>query len=236
MTKQIHLFTILLISISSVNAQCLSGDCENGEGKMKYLDNDIYVGNFLNGLRHGRGFYYDYDGEMHYEILFEEGVKIKIISKIPESNDLNIPNGLVWVKKEDGTEELYKDRVLLEGPTIVVENDLYVFLTNRVQKIYKLENFTTATVGNIYNASELPEWYIHGFWIKTEKSAVVVDSYGKLVNSLEGPRFPELLNSTDAIYSGTNVKDEYLLKNFKAAEINKIYHLETFAARFYKKD
>ena len=58
---------VFLSDISFQNGECISGNCVNGFGKIKY-DNGIYEGNFKNGLRHGKGIYKwtvgsSYDGD-----------------------------------------------------------------------------------------------------------------------------------------------------------------------------
>ncbi|MDG2266285.1 MAG: peptidase C14, partial [Candidatus Marinimicrobia bacterium] len=37
--------------------QCISGDCENGQGTMTYSDGSKYVGEFKDSKRHGQGTY-----------------------------------------------------------------------------------------------------------------------------------------------------------------------------------
>jgi hypothetical protein len=44
----------LLKEIGETN-ECLEGDCNNGKGKLKYKDGNIYEGNFVNGKREGQG-------------------------------------------------------------------------------------------------------------------------------------------------------------------------------------
>lgn len=45
----------LMLSISNLNAQCIEGDCDNGEGKFLYKDNSIYQGKFENKKANGFG-------------------------------------------------------------------------------------------------------------------------------------------------------------------------------------
>lgn len=53
--KQLLFTTILLLSTTLISAQCLSGNCENGFGKIKYADGSILEGTFENGLLNGLG-------------------------------------------------------------------------------------------------------------------------------------------------------------------------------------
>jgi|LGOV01.1.fsa_nt_gb hypothetical protein len=82
-----YLLLILTITcITTINAQekenktstnqksdCISGDCENGYGKIKY-NNGTYEGNFKNGIKHGKGFY-KWNSKDSYEGDFKDGKK-----------------------------------------------------------------------------------------------------------------------------------------------------------------
>ena len=45
----------LMASVYSLNAQCIEGNCENGEGKFLYKDNSLYEGKFENKKANGFG-------------------------------------------------------------------------------------------------------------------------------------------------------------------------------------
>ncbi len=52
------LLPIFLLAIQTINplaAQCVSGNCQNGTGTYRYSTNVTYTGQFVNGLREGRG-------------------------------------------------------------------------------------------------------------------------------------------------------------------------------------
>ena len=49
------IFTTLLIFTISVNAQCISGNCNNGYGIKKYNDGTLYIGDWWNDLPSGHG-------------------------------------------------------------------------------------------------------------------------------------------------------------------------------------
>lgn len=52
--------TFIIVSIAwalvlQAQAQCLSGDCANGRGHMRYPDGSEYIGHFKDGMAHGSG-------------------------------------------------------------------------------------------------------------------------------------------------------------------------------------
>lgn len=51
---------------------CISGNCQNGFGKMKYPNNDVYEGLFVNGIRNGQANYKYSNGDNYYG-TFEKG-------------------------------------------------------------------------------------------------------------------------------------------------------------------
>lgn len=61
--KRILLFLLLTVSANSiVSAQCIAGDCQNGQGTFLYPSGAKYIGNFKNGEIHGVGVCYYTDG------------------------------------------------------------------------------------------------------------------------------------------------------------------------------
>lgn len=48
---------VLFVTNISVNAQCVSGDCVNGQGTYQWKSGAFYTGEFVDGVRHGYGFY-----------------------------------------------------------------------------------------------------------------------------------------------------------------------------------
>ncbi|MCX6180423.1 MAG: tetratricopeptide repeat protein [Bacteroidetes bacterium] len=69
------LFISLLLALLSTNTfgQCLSGDCENGEGEIRY-DDGRYTGQFKKGVKSGKGTYYYENGDV-YSGTFKNDVK-----------------------------------------------------------------------------------------------------------------------------------------------------------------
>lgn len=55
MIKFLLLQVLLLVSVIAVNAECIEGNCENGEGKFMYSDQSIYEGTFVNKKANGFG-------------------------------------------------------------------------------------------------------------------------------------------------------------------------------------
>ena len=56
--KKIILFFVLGFSITTVEAQCISGNCINGEGTFVYKDGSKFIGNFENGKKLFGKYYY----------------------------------------------------------------------------------------------------------------------------------------------------------------------------------
>lgn len=43
------------LSFNNIFAQCISGNCENGFGKYKFKNEDVYEGNWKNSSSNGKG-------------------------------------------------------------------------------------------------------------------------------------------------------------------------------------
>ena len=72
MTKEIIIALYLLMLPSTALANCISGNCFNGNGVFVNEDNDKYVGSFENGKFTGKGKYYYSDGGS-YKGMFKYG-------------------------------------------------------------------------------------------------------------------------------------------------------------------
>ena len=57
-TINIILVVLVLTSPTLLAAQCVSGNCEDGQGTFEYQDNTVYVGSFKNGKADGYGVCY----------------------------------------------------------------------------------------------------------------------------------------------------------------------------------
>lgn len=62
---------LLASSHTNLDAQCLEGNCRNGQGTFRFANGDKYVGKWANGQPHGQGKYYfaskeRYEGEFNY--------------------------------------------------------------------------------------------------------------------------------------------------------------------------
>ncbi|MEM6379912.1 MAG: caspase family protein, partial [Bacteroidota bacterium] len=69
-----------IFSVTILSAQCVSGDCTNGEGIFKYTSGAKYVGEFVNGEIHGQGICYysdgsKYEGQWRYRYPEGQGTK-----------------------------------------------------------------------------------------------------------------------------------------------------------------
>ena len=64
--KNLNLLLLFLLGISSsVNAQCISGDCINGSGIWEWESGAVYTGEFEDGNRHGYGHYSFKNGDTY---------------------------------------------------------------------------------------------------------------------------------------------------------------------------
>ncbi len=61
MKKTLLVFGLFLMTLIS-SSQCISGDCNNGFGAMKFTDGGTYEGSFKEGVLDGFGYYYYPDG------------------------------------------------------------------------------------------------------------------------------------------------------------------------------
>ena len=55
MARFVLLFGLLIFISNTVTAQCIAGNCVNGEGKYQYKDNSVYEGQFVNRKAEGYG-------------------------------------------------------------------------------------------------------------------------------------------------------------------------------------
>ena len=62
------LFVILVLGLLWCNvgfAECIKGDCTNGQGTYTWADGNKYVGQFKNGKRHGQGIFTFVNGDKY---------------------------------------------------------------------------------------------------------------------------------------------------------------------------
>lgn len=55
--KNIISIILIVVSAQQAQAQCVAGDCQNGNGTYKLPNGDMYTGNWVNGVREGYGRY-----------------------------------------------------------------------------------------------------------------------------------------------------------------------------------
>jgi len=63
--KHVLLLSLLFAFTTTLSAQCVSGNCQNGQGTYLYPSGAKYVGNFANGEIHGVGVCYYTDGSKY---------------------------------------------------------------------------------------------------------------------------------------------------------------------------
>ncbi len=51
------LLTLLFFPLVGFGQQCISGNCENGQGSFTWADGEKYVGEWKDGKKHGQGIY-----------------------------------------------------------------------------------------------------------------------------------------------------------------------------------
>ncbi len=83
--KKLLFFLLIFFSFLSgqLNAQCISGDCQNGEGAYLFPSGAKYVGLFKNGEVHGKGVCYYTDGSKYsgeWVHRYPEGKGTKILA------------------------------------------------------------------------------------------------------------------------------------------------------------
>lgn len=102
---------LLIVTTGSLGAQCIAGDCENGNGTYKLPNGDMYTGNWVNGNREGYG-RYDwangsyYVGEFKNNMLNGKGAFYGVDGK--EMNGNFVDNNFAGAEK-DSTQTQYYD-------------------------------------------------------------------------------------------------------------------------------
>ncbi len=101
--KYLVLHIIILFSIQMVQAQCVSGNCNNGQGTYVYADGSKYMGDFKDSKAHGEGVCYYATGDKYVG----EWVN-------------HVFNGKGTLTKKDGTE--YKG-IWQRGKLVIADKD-----------------------------------------------------------------------------------------------------------------
>lgn len=66
------LFILVFAAAYPAFANCIAGDCQNGQGKARFKNGDLYTGQWRQGLMHGRGIYV-FRSRARYEGEFAKG-------------------------------------------------------------------------------------------------------------------------------------------------------------------
>ena len=64
--KKLILSLFCCVAFVGYGQECISGDCENGQGTMIYTNGDNYVGKFSNDKKWGQGVMVNNDGRILY--------------------------------------------------------------------------------------------------------------------------------------------------------------------------
>ena len=102
------LFIITFFLFTGLNAQCVSGNCDNGYGVKKYKDGTMYVGEWWNGEASGQGTVIwpngsIYVGEFIKGLYSGEGTLLTNNDFYVGEFDKNIPNGSGSMFMSDGS-------------------------------------------------------------------------------------------------------------------------------------
>ena len=145
------LFPILFISLfifSCDNLNCVEGNCQNGQGTLKYSGH-TYVGEFKEGKRHGKGILTSSNGKV-YEGEFNENLESKfdfdvgflingtITGYYEDSNDVKFIHDIV-----DGEVESYK--TFDESGNLHMESISIDSLKSKTVNYYKNGNIQLVT-------------------------------------------------------------------------------------------
>lgn len=200
----------------------------SGLGTYTFKNGDKYVGNWVKGYQDGKCTFYDYKANIKQEAIYKEGKVVEVLNKVAIS-ETNPPNktGITWTKNAANTEYwLYNNGVLKEGQTFWVGNSLYVHM-QQTKELYFLENFKTQTAGPSHAGVLLPFKTINGFWYKNNAGgATAYNNKCEEIKNLEVYKYTT--NGIDVLLKGKAESETLLLKNFKTAEVNKIYPSEIY--------
>ena len=203
-------------------------DQRAGFGTYTFANSNKYIGNWVNGKQDGEGTLYDYGANLKQEAIYKEGNVVQVLStsQISETNTSNALE-ITWKKNESNTKYwLYNNGVLQEGQTFWVDNSLYVHMPE-TSELYFLENFKTKKADITYTGILIPFKTLHGFWYKNSAGgATTYNNKCEIITDLDIYKYTP--NGIDVLLKGKAETKTLLLKNFKNAEINKIYPAEVY--------
>ena len=155
--KNLLTFFLLFSLIFSINAQCLEGDCLNGEGKIIYENKNTYDGYFKDGFRHGQGTLIE---KTKVDLITSKG--LFIYDKIIQGNKVikNIKHGfesLVTVTYKTFSGKINNKTYLYAGPSDSFET---LLVLNPESQVLILSDKEVNTFYNIIDIESNIEGYV----------------------------------------------------------------------------
>lgn len=217
-TINIILVVLVLTSPTLLAAQCVSGNCEDGQGTFEYQDNTVYVGSFKNGKADGYGVCYygnkdKYVGEWKNHTFHGKGTMYtaqgEILDGLWEAGEL-------ITKTQGQTTPKHQPKIW----AVVVGVADYTSL--------KSLNYTDDDAYRMYSFLKSPE----GGAVPDEQIRLLIDDSAtkkKIVTAIH--EVFSKANEEDIVFfyfSGHGLKEAFLPSDFDGTQ-NKVFHKEIVA-------
>ena len=206
-----RLLLLFLIISNNLIAQCISGDCDNGEGTYIYQDKSTYTGDFVGGLAEGYGICQYTNGNRY----MGHWKKHKFHGE-----------GVFYKKEDDNVKGLWEDGKLTK--LLKIEND------NAIPKVWAIVvgvasynhlrrlKFTDDDAYKMYAFLKSPE----GGAITDKQAKILIDESATKQNIIQTMRsIAKKASYNDVIifyFSGHGDQDSFLPYDFDGDDINKL--------------